>query len=305
MFDEKNIQNIQKEISGKLLFNVDLSKFSWFNIGGKAKIFFKPNNFDELSFFLKNLKRKLPIKILGRGSNILIRDGGFDGVIIKFGKNFSNISLLKNNKIEVGTAAIDTNVSNFALNYSLSGFEFLSCIPGTIGGAIKMNSGCYGHDISKILLSVNTLDLDGKVKTIPASDIKFHYRGSNLNNDLIFTSAIFKGETSNKKYINEKINSLVKRKKNSQPYNIKTCGSTFKNPNEKVGKKAWELIKISNCEKLSFGDASISSKHCNFFLNNGSAKAKDLENLIIAVKKKVYEKTGINLELEIQIIGQN
>ena len=297
----EQINEIKKKISGKLLLNEDLSKYSWFNLGVPAKVIFKPDSLNALSFFLKNINGYKKIKIIGVGSNTLIRDGGFDGIIIKLGKPFSRISLFDENKIIVGTSALDKSVSNFALENSLAGFEFLSCIPGTIGGGIRMNSGCYGEEISKILVSVQAIDLEGNLKIIKSSDINFFYRGCDIENSLIFISATFKGKKDNKIKIKEKINTLVNKKKIEQPFKIKTCGSTFKNPKNM---KAWRLIKDSGCEDMRVGDAFISSKHCNFFINSGKAKSKDLENLINQVKKKVFNKTGINLELEIQIIGQ-
>jgi UDP-N-acetylmuramate dehydrogenase len=188
------IKEIKKKISGKILFDESLSKHSWFNLGGPAKIIFKPKNLNELSIFLKNFRGFNKMKVLGAGSNTLIRDGGFDGVIIKFGKSFSHISLFNRNMLIAGASALDKNVSNFALENSLKGFEFLSCIPGTIGGGIKMNSGCYGEDISTILSSVQAMDLHGNIRVIYSSDIKFSYRQCNLSNDLIFLSASLKGK---------------------------------------------------------------------------------------------------------------
>ena len=295
------IKEIKNKISGKILFGESLSKYSWFNLGGPAKVIFSPKNLNELSFFLKNVKGFNKIKVLGVGSNTLIRDKGFDGVIIKFGKSFSHLSLFNENTIIAGTSALDKNVSNFALKNSLSGFEFLSCIPGTVGGGIRMNSGCYGEDISKILVSVQIMDSNGRIRVIYSSDIKFSYRVCNLDNNLIFISATFRGKKDNKKNIQKKINTLVEKKKEDQPSKIKTCGSTFKNPESK---KAWKLIKDSGCGGMSVGDAHISEKHCNFFINKGNAKADDLEKLIYKVKSKVLDKTGINLELELQIIGE-
>ena len=295
------IKKIEHNISGKISYDENLSKHSWFNIGGPAKVIFRPKNLRDLSYFLKNIKGFDEIKVLGAGSNTLIRDGGFDGIIIKFGKSFSHTSLLENDKIIVGASCLDSHISNFALNNSLSGFEFLSCIPGTIGGGIKMNSGCYGEDISKILLSVQAMDFNGNIRIIYSSDIKFSYRGCDLKKDLIFISATFKGKKSEKDTIKKKMKDLIERKKTDQPSKIKTCGSTFKNP-EKY--KAWKLIKDSGCSGLSIGDAHISEKHCNFFVNKGNAKSKDLENLINKVKKKVLDKTGINLELELKIVGR-
>ena len=296
------IKEIKKNISSKILFDEKLSKYSWFNIGGPAKIIFKPKNLNELSIFLRNLKGSNKIKVLGAGSNTLIRDGGFDGIIIKFGKSFSHLSLLNQNMLIAGASVLDKNVSNFALENSLSGFEFLSCIPGTIGGAVKMNSGCYENDISKILISLQAMDHYGNIRIIQSSDIKFHYRGSNLDNNLIFISASFRGKKGDVLSIQQKINNFVEEKKKTQPSQIKTCGSTFKNPKND---RAWKLIKDSDCTGMKIGDAQISEKHCNFFVNNGRAKSKDLEKLISDVRDKVKRKTGINLELELQIIGDD
>ena len=295
------MKNIKKKISGKISFNESLSKLSWFNLGGPAKILFRPKNLQELSIFLKEVKGAEKIKILGAGSNTLVRDGGFNGVIIKFGKFFSHISLFDPNTIIAGASILDKNVSSFALENSLSGFEFLSCIPGTIGGAVRMNSGCYGEEISKILVSLQVMDFKGNIRIIQSSDIKFYYRGSNLDENLIFISATLRGKKDDMLNIKNKINNFVDKKKNTQPEKIKTCGSTFRNPKDE---KAWKLIKDSGCVGMKVGDAQISQKHCNFFVNNGKAKSNDLEELILQVKKKVLDKTRINLELELQIIGE-
>jgi len=295
------IKKIKKKISGQILFNENLSKHSWFNLGGSAQVIFKPKNLNELSIFLKNLKGTSKIKVLGAGSNTLIRDGGFAGIIIKLGKNFSHLSLFDKNMIIAGTSALDKSVSNFALEKSLSGLEFLSCIPGTIGGGIRMNSGCYGEDISKILVSVQAMDLSGKVRVIYSSDVKFSYRGCDLDKSLIFISATFKGKSENNLNIKKKISNLIEQKKKDQPSKIKTCGSTFKNPQNR---KAWSLIKNSGCVGMKIGDACISEKHCNFFVNKGNAKSQDLENLIHQVRNQVLNKTGIKLELELEIIGE-
>jgi len=295
------IEEIKNKISGTVLFDESLSKYSWFNLGGDAKVLFKPNNLNELSFFLRTVKGFNKVKIIGAGSNTLVRDGGFDGIIIKLGKFFSHLSLFDKKTIIAGASALDKNVSNFALENSISQFEFLSCIPGTIGGGIRMNTGCYGEDISKILLSVQAMDLDGKIKVINSKDIKFSYRGCNLDDNLIFISATLRGIKENKLNIKKKINYLIEKKKKDQPSQIKTCGSTFKNP---VNKKAWKLIKNSGCAGMVEGDAYISKKHCNFFVNKKNANSHDLEKLINRVKKKVFDKTGVNLELELQIIGK-
>ena len=301
MKSAQKIKNILDKIDGKVSFNENLSKLSWFNLGGPAKILFRPKNISDLSLFLKSVDRDDEIKILGAGSNTLIRDGGYEGIIIKLGSAFSRISLFNENTLIAGASALDKAVSNFAYENSLSDFEFLSCIPGTIGGAIKMNTGCYDHEISKIVVSLQVMDFTGKIKVIYSNDIKFNYRGCNLDEDLIFISATLKGKKFLKENIKQKMVELINRKKKSQPEKIKTCGSTFKNPS---GNKAWKLIKESGCQGMTEGDAYISEKHCNFFVNKGKATSNDVENLINKVKNKVLEKTGIKLELELQIIGE-
>jgi len=279
--------------------NEKLSKYSWFGSGGFAKIFFKPKSELDLKKFLEKYNKK--IHILGAGSNTLFRDSGFDGVIIKLGAGFNYTKLLNNNKIEVGAATFDKKLSDFAKQKSITGFEFLSCIPGSIGGAITMNSGCYDYDISQIFFSLKAINFSGNLKSFNKDDVKFFYRGNNLPKDLIVLSAVFEGRPLNKREIESRQMKLINQKKESQPSKIKTCGSTFKNPQDK---KAWKLIRSSNCLNLNIGGAQMSSQHSNFFLNNGSATSSDIENLIEEVRKKVFLKTGINLELEIKIIGE-
>ena len=285
----------------KILFNEKLANYSWFNLGGPSEVFFKPNSIEDLVLFFKKVKPK-KITILGAGSNTLIRDGGIQGITIKLSSHFSYLNLGSSNVIEVGAATLDKKIADFALTHSLTGLEFLSCIPGSIGGAIRMNSGCYGEDISQILHSIKVIDISGDEKDIPASSIKFYYRDSSLDHNLIITSVKLKGKVSSKEKIQKKQQNLIEKKKNSQPSQVKTGGSTFKNTKNK---KAWELIKESNCQNLQVGNAKISDKHCNFFVNDGKATAKDLENLINKVKEKVYVNTKVNLELEIKVIGQN
>ena len=294
------IEKLSKKLKSNFVLNYDTSLLAWFKTGGKADIFCLVSDEEELEIILNEIGN-MPIFVIGAGSNILIRDGGFNGIIIKLGKFFSHLSLFDKNTIIAGTSSLDKNVSNFALKHSLSKFEFLSCIPGTIGGGIRMNTGCYGEDISKILLSVQAMDLEGKIKIIYSKDIKFSYRKCNLDNNLIFISATLRGSKENKLNIKKKINYLVERKKKDQPSQVKTCGSTFKNPDNT---KAWQLIKASGCAGMIEGDAYISKKHCNFFVNKKNANSQDLEKLIYKVKKKVFNQTGINLELEIQIIGE-
>ena len=295
----ETLKEMKKQFGKKILFNEILSKYSWFNLGGKADILFKPDNIEELTSFLKKNKLK-SINILGAGSNTLIRDGGVKNVTIKLSSKFSYLKLRNNNIIEAGAATLDKKLSNYATENSLSGMEFLSGIPGSIGGAIKMNSGCFCKEVSEILHSVKVIDLKGCIKELPAKDINFVYRGSDLPSDLIVLSAQFIGKKLSISEIKKKQEDILKKKKLAQPSQIKTCGSTFKNPSSQ---KAWELIKNSGCNNFKVGDAKISEKHSNFFINNGKATSNDIEQLIYKVQKKVLEMTNIKLELEIKIIG--
>ena len=295
--------NFIKKYNSSLSSNVKLSNYSWFNLGGNAKYFYKAKDKNQLKEFLLELSKKnIKTTILGAGSNTLFRDNGFNGAVIKLGNNFSYTKIVEKNIIVVGAATPDRLVANYAKENGLGNLEFLSCIPGSVGGAVIMNSGCYENDISKVLVSIQAIDKKKLSEVeIKKEDIKFSYRGTNLSEDLIIISAKLKGSTSKKEDIEKKQIDLIQKKKLSQPSQIKTCGSTFKNISNE--KKAWMLIKQAGCENFKEGDAVISQKHCNFFVNNGSAQSSDIENLIKKVKKRVLEKTGINLELEIKIIG--
>ena len=298
----EKLKEILKEFGEDVKFDQDLKKKNWFNIGGKSKVFYKADNLKSLVNFLKKLNNKEKIFILGAGSNTLVKDDLFDGVVIKLSKNFNNISLLGENTIIAGSAVLDKSLSDFAMNNNLSGFEFLSCIPGTIGGGIKMNAGCFGEEFKDILLSIQAVDKFGAVKSIPSKDISFEYRKSNLSEDLIFLSASFRGTKDDFTKIKKKTNELKSEKEKNQPTKIKTSGSTFKNPISQTERKVWELIKESVPLDKSFGDACISNKHCNFFVNKGNAKFEDMKKLIDFVAKSVLEKTGISLEKEIKIL---
>ena len=297
-----NYKELLSEFGSNVMFEYDLKKKNWFNIGGKSKIFFKADNLKELINFLKKLQKKERIFILGAGSNTLISDNLFNGAVIKLSKNFNNISLLGEDILIAGSAVLDKALSDFAIKNELSGFEFLSCIPGTVGGGIKMNAGCFGREFKDILISIQAIDQMGNVITIPSKDIRFEYRKNNLPDDLIFLSASFKGKKGNREDIVNKTNELKSEKDKNQPTRIKTSGSTFKNPILQTKKKVWELIKESVPLDKKFGDACISDKHCNFFVNTGNASFQDMKKLIDYVSKKVLEKTGISLEKEIKIL---
>ena len=296
------LKNFLDEFGDNVIFEYDLKKKNWFNIGGKSKVFYKANNLKELINFLKKVADKEKIFILGAGSNTLITDNLYDGIVIKLSKDFNNISLLKDDIIIAGSGVLDKTLSDFAMKNNLSGFEFLSCIPGTIGGGIRMNAGCFGNEFKDILLSIQAIDKKGNVLTIPVKDINFEYRKNDISEDLIFLSASFKGIKSEYKKIENQTKKLKREKEKNQPTRIKTSGSTFKNPILQTKKKVWELIKDSVPLNKRFGDACISEKHCNFFVNKGNASFNDMKQLIDFVSKNVLEKTGISLEKEIKIL---
>ena len=298
----EELKKFSNEINSKIYFNYDLKKSNWFNIGGKAKIYFKPDNLSDLILFLQRFGNKEKIHILGAGSNTLISDKKFDGAVIKLGKNFSNISMLSNGIIVAGSACLDKKLSDFALENEIGNFEFLACIPGTIGGGLKMNAGCFNMEFKDILVSIQVVDKEGRVSTIPANKVVFEYRKNDLPDDLIFLSASFKGKKKDKDQIKKKVFELKNKKESTQPTKIKTSGSTFKNPTKQSNKKVWQLIKESVSLDTSFGDASISNKHCNFFVNKNNASFDDMNRLIKFVQDAVEKKTGIILEKEIKIL---
>jgi len=297
-----NLEELSSEFKNNVKFDYDLKKKNWFNIGGKTKIYYKADSLKELIKFLKKVENKKKIFVLSGGSNTLITDKTYDGVVIKLSNNFNNISLLSNDIIIAGSAVGDKSLSEFAMNNSLGGFEFLSCIPGTVGGGIKMNAGCFGREFRDILISIQAINTSGQVITIPAKDINFKYRDSGLSDNLIFLSASFKGYKKKSDLIKNEMVELKEKKEKSQPTRIKTSGSTFKNPIGQSDKKVWQLIKDSVSIEKSFGDACISEKHCNFFINKGNAKFDDMKKLIEFVSKSVLKKTGVKLETEIKIL---
>ena len=297
-----NKKDLLLEFNENIKFDYNLKKKNWFNIGGNTKIYYKAKNLKDLIRFLKIIKNEEKFFVLGGGSNTLISDKTFDGVVIKLSNNFNNISLLSEEIIIAGSAVTDKLLSEFAMENSLGGFEFLSCIPGTVGGGIKMNAGCFDREFKDILISVQAVDKSGQVITIPAKEIDFKYRDSGLSNDLIFLSASFKGFKKDSNSIKSEMVKLKEKKEKAQPTKIKTSGSTFKNPLGQSDKKVWQLIKESVPLEKSFGDACISEKHCNFFVNKGNAKFDDMKKLIEFVSDSVLKKTGVKLQTEIKIL---
>ena len=285
------------KVRGVYRKNVELK--SWFDVGGKAEILFRPADIADLQDFLKNCPKEIPINILGAASNVIVRDEGVKGVVIRLSGEFAKIAQEEEN-IRAGAAALCGNVALFSRNAALDKLEFLTGIPGSIGGAIAMNGGCYGSDVSQILISATVIDFDGNLIELKNSDFGFFYRGNKISKNFIFVEAVLKGEKSTAEIVSQKISELNKQREQAQPIRAKTGGSTFKNPQNN---SAWKLIDEAGCRGMIEGDAQISEKHCNFMINRGKASANNLIDLGNKVKKLVKEKSGIDLEWEIKILG--
>ena len=291
-----NILDILPKVRGSYRENTELK--NWFNISAKAQVMFRPADIEDLQNFLKLCPKEIPINVLGAASNVIIRDEGVAGVVIKLGREFSKISF-ENNIIRVGSAALCGNVALNAKNKALTNCEFLSGIPGSIGGAVAMNGGCYGSDMSKILVSAKAIDFKGEIIEITNHDFGFFYRGSKIAKDYIFVEVLLQCALSDIEEVARKISELNDQREKAQPIRAKTGGSTFKNPE---GHKAWELIDGAGCRGMMEGDAQISEKHCNFMINTGNASAQNMIDLGNKVRRMVRDTYGVNLEWEIKIL---
>jgi len=293
------IYEIQSKIKSKILFDYDMGKSTWFRTGGKAQGYVTVNNLKDLKTIIR-YEDKIKYSLIGVGSNLLVRDSGYDGLIIKLGKNFNKIKI-NNNVLSVGAGVLDKNLANFALKNSIKDFEFFIGIPGTIGGAVKMNAGCYGSQTSDNLKRVLVLNSLGKIQYINSNELNLEYRSSNLDKKSIILQVDFNfNYASYDEILKRNIHIKLKREE-SQPLKEKTSGSTFKNPPDKF---AAELIEKAGCKGLQVGDASVSNIHANFIINNGTATATDIERLGKKVIKRVKEVFGILLEWEIKILGK-
>ncbi len=291
------LSEISSRLKSKFYFDYNVAKHTWFRTGGNAKVFIIVENSNELEIILNEVDNN-NFYIMGAGSNLLIRDSGYNGVIIKLGKGFNSLNIIEDTLI-AGASVLDVNLSNFALSNSVGEFEFFSGIPGTIGGAIKMNAGCFGSETKDKLESIEIFNNYEK-KILTSNDINLNYRTSSINNNQIITKAIFRANRGKKEDIKEKMQDIKKKRLSSQPIKNRTSGSTFKNPNNLYAAK---LIEEAGCKGMINGNAFVSSKHSNFLINNGNATAKDLENLGKMIIDKVYKKFDIKLEWEIKIIG--
>lgn len=300
MDDSKNML-ILPIVKGEYKKDYNLKHLTWFKVGGNAEIFFKPLDSEDLASFLIQNKQKLPITTFGAGSNIIIRDGGIEGVTVKLGQNFSNIDFIDDNHLIVGSSCLNYNLAKFCQANAIAGFEFLVGIPGTIGGGVAMNAGAYGCEFKDIIVRIEAIDFAGNFLTFASGEIGFKYRGNNLPKDLIILKAVFKITKGNGEDISVRMNEINTARSRTQPIKERTGGSTFANPR---GLKAWQLIDKAGLRGYRIGDASISELHCNFMINHGNATAKDLEDLGDFVRQKVFEDSGVELEWEIKRIGK-
>ncbi len=295
---KNNLSKIVNKLKSKIYFNYNVGKLTWFRVGGDAKIYAVVENSEELEIILNEINNNNYF-ILGSGSNLLIRDKGFDGVIIKLGKGFNSYNFIEN-KLIVGASVLDISLSNFALKQNIEGFEFFSGIPGTVGGAVKMNAGCFGRETVDILHSIEVYNSNFEKKILNKDDIGLNYRSSNIKNDQIISKVLFNYKSGEFENIKQKMENIKKMRLSSQPIKNKTSGSTFKNPKNLHAAK---LIEESGCKGLSYGNAYVSHQHSNFLINNGKATASDLENLGNLIIERVYNKFNIELDWEVKIIG--
>ncbi len=301
------------KVKGIIRKNFQLSRLSWLKVGGPAEIFFQPEDEDDLSLFLKNLEANIPIFVIGACSNLIIRDGGIPGVVIKLGKNFAKIRQNKND-VSVGAACRDSYLAQTCAKEGID-FSFLRTIPGNLGGAVKMNAGCYGSYLSDYLIGLTLIKRDGSITHIKSSDLKFSYRSSNIPDDSIITNVLLRKEIDDPLRIEMKMTKALDLRSLSQPIKDLSCGSTFRNPlgrsslehkyDNDHSLKAWKLIDDAGLRGTKLGGAMVSKKHANFLINTGNATAKDLEDLGNFVIKKVKKNSGIDLTWEVILVGKN
>jgi len=299
LFSDKLIERLP-QVEGTYEENVALSSKTWFRVGGPAEVFYRPRNEDDLVHFLQNKPANVPITVIGVGSNVLVRDGGIPGVVIKLSGGFSGYRM-EGEVLHAGAATPDIKIALSMQEEGIGGLEFLRGVPGTLGGAVRMNAGAYGAEIADVFVACIAVDPDGERHPMGADDVSFSYRHSSVPEDWIITRIALQGAKADPKIIAERMADISDTREESQPTKSRTGGSTFKNP---PSAKAWELIDQAGCRGLRFGDAQISELHCNFMINLGAAKASELEQLGEEVRKRVQADSGISLEWEIRIIGE-
>jgi UDP-N-acetylmuramate dehydrogenase len=288
------------DLRGRLLANEPLAPLTWFRVGGPAQALFMPEDENDLAYLLANLSADVPFTVIGLGSNLIVRDGGVPGVVIRLGRGFNETKIEPDNCVRAGTAVPDLRVAKAAQEAGIAGLAFLRGIPGAIGGALRMNGGAYGAETKDVLSEARGVDRGGNIRIYSNADMGFSYRHCGVPDDVIFTEALFQGTPGDPAEIAAAMDEITSKRETTQPVKSRTGGSTFKNP---PGHKAWQLIDAAGCRGLVVGDAQVSELHCNFLINQGNASAADIENLGEEVRRRVREQSGVTLEWEIKRIG--
>jgi UDP-N-acetylmuramate dehydrogenase len=287
-------------LRGKLLANQSLAELTWFRVGGAAQILFVPENDEDLAYFLAGLPEPMPVTVIGLGSNLIVRDAGVPGVVIRLGRGFGEITLESDSRMRAGAAVPDVKLSRAAQEAAISGLAFFRGIPGAIGGALRMNGGAYGRETKDVVVEVRGIDRRGRSHVLANSEMNYSYRHCSISEDIIFTEALFQGARGDAGRIAAEMDKITEAREATQPIKSRTGGSTFKNP---PGQKAWQLIDAAGCRGLRLGNAQVSELHCNFLINLGGASAADIENLGETVRRCVKDNSGVELEWEIKRIG--
>jgi UDP-N-acetylmuramate dehydrogenase len=293
------LKKTMPDVRGRLLANQSLAELTWFRVGGPAQLLFMPDDEADLAYFLKNLPADIAVTVIGLGSNLIVRDGGIAGVVIRLGRGFSEIAI-EGMHIRTGTAVPDVRVARAAQEAGIAGLSFMRGIPGGVGGALRMNGGAYGRETKDALIEARAVDRQGGIHVLSNGDMHYTYRHCGAPDDYIFTQAVFAGERGDPAVIAAEMDKITESREATQPIKSRTGGSTFKNP---ADHKAWQLIDAAGCRGLRQGDAQVSQMHCNFLINLGGATAADIETLGETVRRRVKENSGVDLEWEIKRIG--
>jgi UDP-N-acetylmuramate dehydrogenase len=288
------------DLRGRLMPNQPLADFTWFRVGGPAQLLFSPEDEQDLAYFLARLPAEIPVTVVGLGSNLIVRDGGISGVVIRLGRGFGNIAVEEGARIRAGAAAPDVKVARAAQEAAIAGLSFYRGIPGAIGGALRMNGGAYGGETKDVLIEVRGVDRSGEIRVFKNADMRYTYRHCGVADDVIFTEALFQGTPGDPAVIASEMDKITESREATQPIKSRTGGSTFKNP---PGQKAWQLIDAAGCRGLAVGAAQVSELHCNFLINRGGATAAEIEKLGETVRTRVRETSDVELEWEIKRIG--